>query len=61
MSKPTPTQLKESFEFIAQTIAAYTNGLDVVARKPFAEHAGLHMQAIVQATQQEPEKAKEKK
>lgn len=61
MSRPSPPELRESLDFVAQTIAAYTNSLDLVARKPFAEHAGVHVQRIVQATQQEPEKEKEKK
>jgi hypothetical protein len=61
MSRPTPEQLRESLDFVAQTIAAYTNSLDMVARKPFAEHAGVHVQRIVQSTQLEPEKEKEKK
>lgn len=60
MTRPTPKELQESIEFVAQTIASYTNTLDHVARKPFAEHAGVHMQRMVQATQQDPEK-KEKK
>ena len=55
MSRPSPKDLRESLDFVAQTIAAYTNGLDMVARKPFAEHAGVHVQRIVQATQQEPD------
>ena len=61
MNRPSPKELQESLEFVSQTIAAYTNGLDVVARRPFAEHAGVHVQRIVQATQQEPEKGKAKK
>jgi hypothetical protein len=61
MTRPTPKELQESIEFIANTISAYTNSLDMVARKPFAEHAGVHVQRIVQSTQLEPEKEKEKK
>jgi hypothetical protein len=61
MNKPTPKELKESIEFIANTISAYTNNLDMVARKPFADHAGKHMQTLILATQEEPVKEKEKK
>jgi hypothetical protein len=61
MNRPSPAELKESLDFVAQTIAAYANTLDQVVRKPFAEHAGVHVQRIVQSTQQEPVKEKEKK
>jgi hypothetical protein len=61
MTRPTPQELRESVEFVANTISAYTNGLDMVARKPFAECAGNHMKTIMLATQQEPEVKKEKK
>jgi hypothetical protein len=62
MNKPTPKELQESIEFIANSISSYTNSLDVVVRKPYAEHAGLHMQRLIIATQEEPpKKAKEKK
>ena len=61
MNRPTPQELKESLEFVSQTIAAYTNSLDMVARRPFAEHAGVHVQRIVQATQQEPDTEKQGK
>jgi hypothetical protein len=58
--RPTPAQLKEAIEFIANTISSYTNTLDQVVRHPFAEHAGKHMQTLILATQEEP-KVKEKK
>lgn len=61
MNRPSPSELKESLDFVAQTIAAYINTLDMVARKPFAEHAGVHTQRIVQATQPEPDQGKGKK
>jgi hypothetical protein len=65
MNKPTPKELQESIEFIANSISSYTNSLDVVVRKPYAEHAGLHMQRLIIATQEAPKeeqkKAKEKK
>lgn len=60
MNRPSPQELKQSLEFVAQTIAAYTNSLDMVARKPFAEHAGVHVQRLVQATQLDPETKEEK-
>ena len=59
--KPTPAQLQEAVEFIANSISSYTNTLDMVVRKPYAEHAGRHMQTIMLATQEEPKKDKEEK
>jgi hypothetical protein len=61
MTRPTPKELQESIEFIANTISAYTNSLDMVARKPFADHAGRNMQTLILATQEEPKKEKEEK
>jgi hypothetical protein len=61
MIKPTPKELQESIEFIANSISSYTNSLDAVVRKPYAEHAGRHMQTLIMATQEEPPKEKEKK
>jgi len=47
--------LKESFTFVAETFAEFTNSLPRVARKPFADVAANHMQKIILATQQPPE------
>ena len=54
-------KLKEAFAFFAELTVAYTNSLYSDARRPFADAAGHHMEAIVLATQAEPPKGGEKK
>ena len=58
MSRPTPQELKEAMEFIAETLVAYTNKLDQVARKPFSMAVQKHLHTMALATQQEVEDAK---
>ena len=60
MKKPTPQQQKESMTFIAETLVAYTNTLDMVVRKPFSEHVQMHLQVMAMATQHDVEEEVEK-
>lgn len=50
--------LKQALQFIADSIAEFTNTLPPVARRPFADQAGKHIEMIVKATQvNAPEKS----